>query len=86
MKSKLLLLIIFLSIYPVCSQAQNSFEVYPCFPECEGINYDGQVNCFYNQLTAFVENNFKLPQVAIAEEYKGRINVIFTVDEVGEFR
>lgn len=70
------------------SYAQNNSynEKPPVFPNCETVEIDSLQKCFDKSIYTHIYNNFKVPQKAIDENYKGEVVVLFEVDTVGQFK
>jgi len=83
---KFFLLIFLLSLqFQVLAQDQSEFEKPPVFPECESQPIENLRNCFYNNLSQLVYDNFDIPQIVADENYKGNMVVLFEVDTEGNF-
>ena len=67
------------------SQNLAEYEKPPVFPNCESREIAELKSCFYNELSAFVFNNFETPQIVTDNNYKGKMVVLFEVDAQGEF-
>ena len=80
-----LLLILGVLHVSVFAQDITNYEKPPVFPECETQDVSNLKNCFYNQLSQFVFNNFKVPTIVQDENYKGEVVVLFEVNAKGEF-
>ena len=80
-----LLLILGVLHVSVFAQDITNYEKPPVFPECETQDVSNLKNCFYNQLSQFVFNNFKVPEIVQDENYKGEVVVLFEVNAKGEF-
>ncbi len=72
--------------YTTYSQEGAFNEKAPIFPNCEGIAVDSLQRCFDSRVFKTIYNNFKVPQNAIDENYKGEVVILFEVDEEGIFR
>lgn len=84
MKNYLFLLFL-LSAIILKSQAQDSSQRFPEFPQCTNADFANKETCFKNTLTKFVLNNYEVPLEVIRENYRGEIIVIFEVDKTGNF-
>jgi hypothetical protein len=84
MKHYFLLVFGFLQI-SIFAQEIQDFEKPPVFPECENQDVANLKNCFYNQLSQFVYDNFKVPQIVNDENYNGEVVVLFEVNAEGDF-
>ena len=83
---KLFLLIILVGIQlNLSAQDLTNYEKPPVFPECDSIQIQQTKLCFNNKLFQFINNNFKIPQIVIDENYKGDVVVLFEVNEKGNF-
>ena len=69
----------------VFAQDITNYEKPPVFPECETQDVSNLKSCFYNQLSQFVFNNFKVPEIVQDENYKGEVVVLFEVNAKGDF-
>ncbi|AXT18925.1 gliding motility protein RemB [Flavobacteriaceae bacterium AU392] len=79
------LLITFLSFTNIFSQELSEYEKPPVFPDCESESVENLRTCFYNNISKFVYENFKIPEIVNNENYKGNIVVLFEVNARGEF-
>src|SRR5690606_6931709 len=78
----------FTILLPIVSIAQipsAQYEKYPVFPECENVEVQALENCFNSTLQQFIFENFKVPEIVFAENYRGNINVLFEVTKEGKF-
>jgi len=57
----------------------------PVYKGCEESQLDELNNCFNDNLKADVLKEFKVPEIAVNEGYKGTIKVVFLVTKKGEF-
>ncbi|MCP4882759.1 MAG: gliding motility protein RemB [Flavobacteriales bacterium] len=57
----------------------------PVYKGCEESQLDELNNCFNDNLKADVLKEFKVPEIAVNEGYKGTIKVVFLVTKEGEF-
>ncbi|MGI9532880.1 gliding motility protein RemB, partial [Lutimonas sp.] len=80
MRHFLFFLLISLSI---ALQAQESKP--PVYPGCEEVPLDGIMACFNDELKAAVIEEFKVPEIAENEDYKGTIKIVFVVSKEGQF-
>ena len=65
--------------------SQNTEQV-PVFADCQNNTGKDLENCFYNQVQDFVYNNFKVPENLQQNNFKGNVNVLFEVDDKGNFK
>ncbi|WP_034042897.1 gliding motility protein RemB [Wocania ichthyoenteri] len=79
-------LLILLVQYNVCAQDTFLYEKPPVFPNCESVEIDVLQQCFNNNIFTHIYENFKIPQKALDENYKGDIAVLFEVDRTGLFK
>ncbi|HLP62873.1 gliding motility protein RemB [Flavobacterium sp.] len=78
-------IIVVLSLsFSIFGIAQANSEKFPVFPNCEGKQSAELQSCFYFEVQNFVYNNFKVP--ANAQELKTAVNVLFEVDQEGNFK
>lgn len=70
------------------SYAQNNSynEKPPVFSNCETVEIDSLQKCFDKNIYTHIYENFKVPQKAIDENYRGEVVVLFEVDAVGKFK
>lgn len=70
------------------SYAQNNSynEKPPVFSNCETVEIDALQKCFDKNIYARIYGNFKVPQKAINENYRGEVVVLFEVDTTGQFK
>ena len=83
MYKKIIILLFVLNSFVAFSQ-KNS-EQFPVFPNCEKLQTTELENCFNNEVENFVFNNFKVPE-KLSTNYRGVVNVLFEVDENGNFK
>ena len=94
MKKGLLTLLLSLCIFVVFAQdvtdssKQSGLfaEKFPVFPKCENLQSNELEKCFYNQVQDFVSQNFVLPENLAQNNFKGKIKVLFEVNEKGVFK
>lgn len=78
-------IIVVLSLsFSIFGMAQANSEKFPIFPNCEGKQPTELQSCFYFEVQNFVYNNFKVP--TNAQELKTAVNVLFEVDQEGNFK
>ncbi|BAO75121.1 hypothetical protein [Winogradskyella sp. PG-2] len=63
-----------------------TYEKPPTFNECESEAVDQVKSCFNFTLNNFIYANFKVPQIAIDEDFKGDVQLLFEVNKDGEFK
>ena len=68
------------------TQTLSTYEKPPVFSECKTEVVDHIKSCFNYTLNSFIYKNFKVPQIAIDEAYKGDVRVLFEVNKEGEFK
>ncbi len=85
---KQFLLICFLSFtLSVFAQTPTTqYEIYPKFPECEGVDIQALEQCFTQTLQKFLLDNFEVPETVAQKNYKGNVNVLFEVTKEGDFK
>src|SRR5690554_6262288 len=85
---KQFLLICFLSFtLSVFAQTPTTqYEIYPKFPECEGVDIQASEQCFTQTLQKFLLDNFEVPETVTQKKYKGNVNVLFEVTKEGDFK
>ncbi len=86
MKQYFFILTIFFSFFSYSQTASAQYEKYPVFEECANANVDALESCFKNTLQQFIFQNFKVPEIAFSENYKGNVNVLFEVTKEGQFK
>lgn len=87
MIKKTLSILLFFIIHTSLQAQDDLFnEKPPVFPECASVAVDSLQQCFDSQVFKFVFDNFKVPEVASENNYKGEVVVLFEVDKKGEFR
>ncbi|MDP5081966.1 MAG: gliding motility protein RemB [Winogradskyella sp.] len=81
--------IIFIAIVLISTlgftQTLSTYEKPPVFEECESEAVDQLKSCFNYVLNNFIYNNFKVPQIVIDKGYIGDVQVLFEVNNEGEF-
>ncbi|WP_335972504.1 gliding motility protein RemB [Gaetbulibacter jejuensis] len=80
---QLFLFIFVLTQSIVFSQTSDTYEKSPVFPGCESQPIENLKSCFNNKINTHIFNTLKVPQVAIDDEYKGDVKVLFEVDKEG---
>ncbi|MCF7568369.1 gliding motility protein RemB [Sabulilitoribacter arenilitoris] len=70
----------------IFSQGAFQYEKPPVFPDCESVEIDVLQQCFNNKVFTHIYNNFKVPQKALDENYKGDVALLFEVDTLGQFK
>jgi hypothetical protein len=68
------------------TQTLATYEKPPVFGECESEIVEQMKSCFNFTLNSHIYKNFKVPQIAIDEEYKGDVQMLFEVNKEGEFK
>ncbi len=64
---------------------QRFTERFPSFSACEGKEYGALETCFYNEVQAFVFDNFIVPDHLKQRNFKGNVIVLFEVTAKGSF-
>lgn len=82
---KLFLLVLSFASLNIFAQDFSEYEVPPVFPKCENKTFVDLKDCFNEQVSTYIYNNFKTPQIVNDKEYKGNIVVLFEVDAQGNF-
>ncbi|WP_340200395.1 gliding motility protein RemB [Ascidiimonas sp. W6] len=78
---------LFLNLYVLNAQElTNNFKRYPVFSECENQLAEQLQSCFTEQFRIFFYENFKEPEDVIAEQYKGKVSLLFEVTQEGKFK
>lgn len=80
---QLFLFIFVLTQSIVFSQTSDTYEKSPVFPGCESQPIENLKSCFNNKINTHIFNTLKVPQIAIDDEYKGDVKVLFEVDKEG---
>ncbi|MBX2827740.1 MAG: gliding motility protein RemB [Flavobacteriaceae bacterium] len=65
--------------------AQDIFEKYPVFPECETEDVGALKVCFNNKVRQLISENFQEPEIVSQENYRGEVSVLFEVTDEGVF-
>ena len=81
---RLILLIAFISCINVLSQ-DNDYQKPPVFEECQSEEIDNLKECFNKTLYGFINDNYTIPEIAVKDNYKGQVAVLFEVDKQGKF-
>jgi hypothetical protein len=68
------------------AQTFTSYEKPPVFKSCDSVAVDQLKPCFNFTLNTFIYENFKVPQVVSDESYKGNVQLLFEVNNEGEFK
>ncbi|WP_142784961.1 energy transducer TonB [Changchengzhania lutea] len=68
------------------SQNIDFYEKPPVFPSCEYIDILVLQACFDTQVYETIYDNFKVPNIALEDNYKGEMVILFEVDKEGRFR
>ncbi|NNF75064.1 MAG: gliding motility protein RemB [Flavobacteriaceae bacterium] len=71
--------------FQVSAQVETDYEKPPVFPECASEPIENLRNCFSDQLSRLIYENFDLPQIVSDEDYSGEMVVLFEVDSEGNF-
>jgi len=85
MKRILLFTILLVSSFGY-AQTLSTYEKPPVFDECESEAVDQIKSCFNYTLNSFIYKNFKVPEIVNKESYTGDIQVLFEVNQEGEFK
>jgi hypothetical protein len=85
MKRILLVAILSMSLFGF-TQNLSTYEKPPVFSECKSEAIDQLKSCFNHTLKSFIYKNFDVPTVVSDESYNGDIQVLFEVDNQGEFK
>ncbi|GAA4269124.1 gliding motility protein RemB [Hyunsoonleella aestuarii] len=83
---RLIVLLLLLVQYTTSSQTSSFNEKPPVFSDCENTAIDSLQKCFDKNVFKRIYENFKVPQKALDESYKGEVVVLFEVDTAGIFR
>ena len=81
-----IVLLLLLVQYHISAQNNAYYEKPPVFPNCETVEIDALQKCFHRNIYTHIYENFKVPQKAMDENYKGEVVVIFEVDATGQFQ
>ena len=65
--------------------AGDPLEQPPVFTNCKSLTGDALEACFFDELSHFVAQNLELPDVVVADNYKGKLILFFEVNAQGEF-
>jgi len=74
----------FLTGISIAQNDSDEFYVYPIFPDCEGVGQADLPTCFNNEVREHLYADFKQPDDA--EIPSGQIQVLFEVDQQGQFK
>ncbi|WP_027137772.1 hypothetical protein [Gaetbulibacter saemankumensis] len=85
MKRLTVLFLLFLQ-YNLTAQNTSYYEKPPVFSVCDTIVMEKLEACFDSQVFKLIQDNFKLPQTVINDDYKGEVVVLFEVDTMGIFK
>lgn len=77
---KIVWLLLFIPL-SLCAQQER----FPVFDSCKGVAIDEMEACFYKELKTAFYKEFKAPPILEKENFKGTVNVIFLVNEEGNF-
>ena len=78
------LFILLCSFTFLSAQEVSNFQKSPIFPGCETQPISELKMCFNNKLNSHIYQSFKVPQVALDDNYIGEIKVLFEVDKEGK--
>ncbi len=70
----------------LCYTAFAQIEKPPVYPGCENLDASQTEACFFTSLKNEVVSKFKIPEKVITENYRGKVNVIFVVDNTGKIK
>ncbi|MFD1314501.1 gliding motility protein RemB [Namhaeicola litoreus] len=76
--------LLFAIILLFSSSIFGQIEKPPIYPGCENLDANQTEACFFTSLKNDVISKFNVPEKAIRENYKGKVNVIFVVDNTGK--
>jgi hypothetical protein len=79
---KKLFFLLFLIPFVAFSQS----EKFPVYEQCKGETITSVKECFYQQTKEIFYKEFKEPSIIEKEGYKGVVNAIFIVSNLGEFK
>lgn len=83
---RILLIAILLTTTFSYTQTNVSYEKPPVFSECESEVVTQLKSCFNFTLNTFIYNNFKVPNIVLEDSYQGNVQVLFEVNQEGEFK
>ncbi len=83
---RFVVLFLLLVQYNIYAQDTFLYEKPPVFPNCELVEIDSLQQCFDRNIFTHIYENFKVPQKALDENYKGEVAVLFEVDTTGLFK
>lgn len=84
MKQFILALLLLVQFYGY-SQDISFAEKPPVFPSCDSVAIDALKDCFNKTVFKLIQENFKVPEIVVKEDYKGEMAVLFEVDTLGHF-
>ncbi len=67
------------------AQDSNPYEKYPVFEACTTVEIAELPACFETQVQYQFSNLFKMPEIVIKDNYKGRMSILFEVTAEGKF-
>ena len=68
------------------SQTINNYEKYPVFPACEMTQISELPECFKLNVQNTISAVFKMPEIVVKDNYKGRMDILFEVTKEGAFK
>lgn len=64
----------------------SQIEKYPVFKNCDSTSMESLSECFKKEVKKAVLEEFKVPEKVTQENYKGTINIVFSVSTSGDFK
>ena len=68
------------------AQTISNYEKYPVFPACEMTQISELPECFKQNVQNTFSSAFKMPEIVIKDNYKGRMDILFEVTKKGAFK
>jgi len=79
-------IVLLFSVFLIQAQTVNNYEKYPVFPACEMTQISELPECFKQNVQNTFSLAFKMPEVIIKDNYKGRMDILFEVTKEGGFK
>lgn len=79
-------IVLLFSGFLIQAQTVNNYEKYPVFPACEMTQISELPECFKNNVQHTISSAFKMPEIVIKDNYKGRMDILFEVTKEGAFK
>src|SRR5690554_5420957 len=86
MKRIIIMCFFFTAVLGRAQVTYGDLAKYPVFPECQETEHAEREYCFNRTLQTFIYSNFEMPEDVVEKNFKGKINVLFEVDNSGVFK